>query len=130
MKKFLIIFLISLFSTNLFSQEVETKTIYCELVGTSTLLGKVVVEIDMGENKGFLNLNTSYIVDEETGKAIKFNSMVDAMNFMGENGWEFASAYVVYDNPTNVYHWLLTQKVEKGVDGNYYPVTKKIFGND
>jgi len=129
MKKIVLVLLISIYSINLFSQELETKEIYCEIVGTSTLLGKVIVEIDMGESKGFLSLNTSYLVDEN-GKAIKFNSMVDAMNYMGENGWEFAQAYVVSLSTSYVYHWLLTQTVEKGEDGEYYPVTKKAFGKD
>ena len=128
MKKIILIFLISLSSLSLFSQEVETKRVYCELVGTSTLMGKVVVVIDMGENSGFWNLNTSYIVDEK-GKPKKFNSMVDAMNYMGENGWNFEQAYVVGSTTYNTYHWLLSQKVVKGKDGNYYPETKKTFKN-
>lgn len=53
--------------------------------------------------------------------------MVDAMNFMGEIGWDFAKAYVVSDGSTHVYHWLLTQTIIKGADGNYYPATKKSF---
>jgi len=55
--------------------------------------------------------------------------MVDAMNFMGENGWKFEQAYVVALGSSNVYHWLLSQIVEKGADGKYYPTTKKAFGN-
>jgi hypothetical protein len=128
MKKYVIIILFTLISSNIFSQENETKTIYCELVGTSTLLGKVTVEIDIGESKGFLAVNTSYITDEK-GKPKKFNSMVDAMNFMGDKGWDFAQAYVAGENGAYVYHWLLKQTIAKGKDGQYYPVTKKVFGN-
>ncbi len=128
MKKIILIFLISISSLSLFSQELETKQIFCELVGTSTLLGKVVVVIDMGENSGLWGMNASYIVDEK-GKPKKFNSMVDAMNYMGENGWEFMQAYVVNNGSSNVYHWLLSQTVAKGEDDKYYPVTKKAFKN-
>jgi len=114
-----------------FAQKDSTKVIYCEIVGTSGLLSsKVTVEIDMGESKGFLGINNSYITDEKTGKLKKFNSMVDAMNFMGENGWDFAQAYVVsITGGSSVYHWLLKQTVVKSTDGKYYPATKKIFGN-
>lgn len=41
---------------------------------------------------------------DETGKNIVFNSMVDAMNFMGKLGWEFEQAYVVTMGGQNVYH--------------------------
>jgi len=106
------------------AQTDSVKTLYCELVGTETLLGKVIVEIDMGEAKGFLSMNTSYIVDEK-GKPKKFNSMVDAMNFMGDKGWELAQAYVASSSTGFIYHWLLKQTAVKGKDNQYYPVTKK-----
>lgn len=128
-KKIILIFLISLSSLSLFSQEQpETKQIFCELVGSTTLTGKVVVIIDMGQKSGLWGLNASYIVDEK-GKPKKFNSMVDAMNYMGEHGWEFKQAYVVSNGASNTYHWLLTQAVAKGEDGEYYPITKKAFNN-
>ncbi len=102
------------------------KIVYCQLVGTS-FLGKVTVSIDMGEKTGFMRLNTSYLIDERTGKAMKFNSMVDALNFMGEQGWELAQAYALGEGGSYVYHYLLKQKVLKGDDGSYYPATKKVF---
>jgi hypothetical protein len=109
--------------------EIRVRTIYCELLGTSALTNKVTVTIDMGEEKGFLGLNTSYIIDEATGKPKKFNSMVDAMNFMGTKGWEFVQAYAITIGSSNVYHFLLKQTVILGEDGQYYPATKKAFGN-
>ena len=48
---------------------------------------------------------------DENGKKITFNSMVDAMNYMGKLGWEFEQAYVVTTNNQNVYHWLLSKDV-------------------
>ena len=46
------------------------------------------------------------MVDEE-GKKIKFNSMIDALNYMGKFGWDFEQAYAVSMGNTNVYHFLL-----------------------
>ncbi len=127
MKKIVFIVFAILLGYNVQAQDAETKTIYSELVGFSNLLGtKVTVEIDMGQAKGVLGLNTAYIVDEK-GKPKKFNSMVDAMNYMGEMGWEFCQAYVVTTVTESVYHWLLKQDIKKGADGNYYPITRKIF---
>lgn len=45
--------------------------------------------------------------DPATGKIRVFNSMVDGLNFMGKQGWEFVQAYVVTTGNANVYRWLL-----------------------
>jgi hypothetical protein len=84
-----------------------TQFSYCEIVGTANLLGtKVTVELDFGQKVKFLQ-DVRY-KDPETGKPIKFNSMVDAMNFMGANGWEFVQAYLIGNSQQGyVYHFLL-----------------------
>ncbi len=87
--------------------ENETHTAYCELVGTLKLNAKVKVAIDYGQNARWGN-NT--MVDEN-GQALEFNSMVDAMNYMGELGWKFVQAYVVTIGNSNVYHWLLQKEL-------------------
>lgn len=33
--------------------------------------------------------------------------MVDALNYLGESGWEFGQAYVIMMGQRNVDHWLL-----------------------
>ncbi|MBO4568135.1 MAG: hypothetical protein J5686_04260 [Bacteroidales bacterium] len=81
----------------------ETHTVYCELVGTQKLNGKVKVEVDYGQLRRWGN-NT--MVDDN-GQTIEFNSMVDAMNYMGELGWRFVQAYVVGTGGNLVYRWLL-----------------------
>jgi len=127
----LVISCISIYAQNdsTIVDEFRVRTIYCELLGTSGLTSKVTVTVDMGEEKGFLGLNTSYIIDESTGKPKKFNSMVDAMNFMGTKGWDFVQAYAITIGSSNVYHFLLKQTVVLGEDGQYYPATKKAFGS-
>lgn len=94
----------------------DISKIYCELLGTQALLSKkVTVSVDFGQRSKLFSNDT--LVDEN-GKAIVFNSMVDAMNYMGSLGWEFEQAYIVTigsgSSATNVYHWLLS----KYVDGN------------
>lgn len=85
--------------------------VYCELLGTQKMLSqKVNVQVDFGQNP-YTNSN---LVDEN-GKKITFNSMIDAMNYMGNSGWEFESAYVITHgsgtSAQNVYHWLLSKYV-------------------
>lgn len=86
--------------------------IYCELVGTSKLLSnKVKVQVDYGQETSFWK-GISYMKDEN-GKNIEFNSMVDAMNYFGKQGWEFVQAYTVTMGNQNVYHWLLKKEVSE-----------------
>ncbi len=85
--------------------------VYCELVGTGKLLSKkVTVQADFGQQTSFWK-GVDYIRDAD-GKRIEFNSMVDAMNFMGTQGWEFVQAYVVTTGSQNVYHWLLKKEID------------------
>src|SRR5262245_41245437 len=84
----------------------SVKYLYCELVGTQKLLSqKVTIDIDFGEAKNYWKDNR--VKDEQSGKVRVFNSMVDALNYMGSDGWEFVQAYVVTMGSQNVYHWLL-----------------------
>ncbi|MCK9305131.1 MAG: hypothetical protein PHP30_07500 [Bacteroidales bacterium] len=110
MKRFILFALIVFISHNLFSQEnnqIKNRDsyIYCEILGTQKLLSnKVAVTVDFGQNTRF---GEDTRLRDETGKVIIFNSMVDAMNWMGGQGWEFIQAYVVTSQNQNVYHWLL-----------------------
>lgn len=103
-----ILFLVLLvFSLNVTAQ--DYKRVYCELVGTGKLFStKVTVTVDFGqENKG-----NQHLVDKN-GKSINFNSMVDAMNYMGQLGWKFEQAYVVTSGQQNIYHWLLSKDIKE-----------------
>ena len=123
MNKFITtLFAVKLFlltTTAVFAQNEDTtangessKYVYCEMVGTQKLLNnKVTIVLDFGEAKSIWKDNR--VKDEITGKAQSFNSMVDALNYMGEQGWEFAQAYVVTVGQQNVYHWLLKKKKEE-----------------
>ncbi len=73
-----------------------TKRVYAELSASPRLFSsKVNVAIDFGQSTSWLgSMNESMIVDKN-GKEIKFNSMIDAMNYLGQFGWKFAQAYVV-----------------------------------
>lgn len=99
---------------------------YAELLGTGKLFSnKVLVEIDFGqETKLFDFHDSNRIIDPETGKPKVFNSMVDAMNFMGALGWEFVQAYVVTVANQNVYHWLLKRPVTDKERSDILPMVR------
>ena len=106
MKKILLSLLFCVLSTFIYAENY----IYCELVGTGKFMSsKVNVQVDFGQKTSFWK-GVSFLKDEN-GKNREFNSMVDAMNFFGKQGWEFVQAYVVTTSNQNVYHWLLKKEV-------------------
>ena len=83
---------------------------YCELVGynTGAFTKKLNVYVDYGQKN---KLGVEVVITDANKKPILFNSMIDALNFMNKNGWEFESTYAVNDAGLgSVYHYLLKRK--------------------
>lgn len=128
MKKVVFIMLLMLAALNGYSQDpwnpIRT---YCEIVGTGNLTGtKVKIEIDFGQAQKYWSKHSDNFLVDADGKEIKFNSMVDALNYMARFGWKFEQAYVITENSTmsknNVYHYLLSKELrgdESVNDGIY-----------
>lgn len=117
MKKIIAMLLVAVFaigaSSKVMAQEAEQMRVYAELLGTKTnVLGlnkNVKVTVDMGQ---FQSSYKAYTLQDEDGKDIKFNSMVAAMNYMGQRGWKFVQTYIIGDAKSGyVYHWLLYKDV-------------------
>lgn len=91
----------------------ETMRVYAELLGYSTnFLGlnkNVKVTVDMGQPQSSFK---GYTLQDENNKDIKFNSMVAAMNYMGQRGWNFIQTYTVSHGKDLVYHWLMYKDVK------------------
>lgn len=99
-------------------QDVDEITTYALILGINkNVLGignKISVQIDFGEEKNFWGNDGRDILVDENGKDIKFNSMVDALNFMGSRGWVFENAYAITMGNQHVYHWLVSKKIKAG----------------
>ena len=116
MKKFLIVIL--LFSSiSVYTQTVNDTPVseidaeYVRIVGTSKLLSnKVQIELEFGQKVKFFTTGKETFIKDEKGKNIEFNSMVDALNFLGKYGYEFLTAYAININNQNVYHYLMRKK--------------------
>ena len=81
---------------------------YVQIVGTSRLFStKLTIQIDFGQRTKFFSSGKETIVKDEEGKSLDFNSMMDALNFMSKNGFEFVNAYAITMDNQNVYHYLL-----------------------
>jgi len=76
---------------------------YCQVIATPRLLSnKVTIDIDFGEEKSFWR-DTRLKTDG--GKLRKFNTVIDAINYMGTEGWIFINAYPVRMGQTEIYHF-------------------------
>ena len=107
----LIFFFLLSVSPNLYSQ-VDTSTVeqYCEVVATGRLLSnKVTIEVDFGE---FSKLWSDQRIKDESGKVKKFNSLVDALNYMGSQNWKLTTALLMGNGPY-VYHYMFRRAVPK-----------------
>jgi hypothetical protein len=118
MKNILLILILSFLSVNASSQifvgeeRVDINSLdieYCQIVGyNKSLLGqKIIVTVDYGQKFKFFNRQR---IEDKDGKALVFNSMIDALNFMLKNGWEYEHNYAVSIGVSNVYHYLLKKK--------------------
>jgi hypothetical protein len=76
---------------------------YCQVIATPRLLSnKVTIDIDFGDEKSFWRDTRLKSYD---GRLKKFNTIIDALNFMGKEGWIFINAYPVRTNNTEIYHF-------------------------
>ena len=123
MKKVIISGLIVLSSFTLKAQTVNDMPIkdidveYLQIVGTSKLFStKLTIQIDFGQRTKFFSSGKETIVKDDEGKALDFNSMIDALNFMSKNGFEFVNAYVLTVSNQNVYHYILRNRKNKAKD--------------
>jgi hypothetical protein len=99
-----------------FAQTVNDKPIaeidveYIQIVGTNRLLSnKMNIELDFGQvNKLFIARDAQ--VKDASGKVVIFNSMMDALNFMSEAGYEFVNAHTTNLNNLITYYYILRRK--------------------
>lgn len=82
---------------------------YVMIHGTGKLFSnKVMISIDYGQEIKAFGKNKMTILDKN-GKALALNSMVDAVNFMHDCGYEYIDAYVITTGTgmyaSNVYHY-------------------------
>lgn len=87
----------------------DPKYVYAQIMGTQKFLStKVTISVDFGQSRGFFS--DTRLRDEKTGQVQSFNSMVDALNYMANDGWEVVQAYAITVAQQNVYHYLLRRK--------------------
>ena len=81
---------------------------YCELVGQAKFLSftKIKVFVDYGQDFSW----KQQTIKNSAGKNAAFNSMMEALNFMDANGWEYVNNYLINNNGDLIYKFLLRKK--------------------
>lgn len=136
MKKVVFVLLFMFVALGGYSQDLWNPTrVYCNIVGIGNFTGtKMKVSIDFGQARKLLDGNNNRSLVDKDGKDIKFNSMVDALNYMALLGWKFEQAYVLTEDAgmskQNVYHYLLSRELKEGesIDAGIY--TRRDFKDD
>jgi len=93
MKKIIVtaVFLIVLSSGSFAQQDTTQVEQYCRLISFNRMFSnKVNIDVDFGDERKFFS--DSRMRDEETGKLKKFNTVTDALNYMGSQGWKLVNS--------------------------------------
>lgn len=89
---------------------------YCQLIATQKLFSnKVTIDIDFGEEKSIWQDNR---LKNDNGTIKKFNTIIDAMNYMGKQGWIFINAYPVRFGDIDRYHFGFKKQFAKAAVQN------------
>jgi hypothetical protein len=81
---------------------------YVQVIGTGRSLStKVDVEIDFGQETKSISFKNGTTIKDEKGKNMKFNSMMDALNFMSANGYSFQFAYTMNNEKDKAIYYIL-----------------------
>lgn len=101
-----------LFCLHGFAQDTTKVEQYCEVTASGKFLSnKVTVDVDYGEERSFWK---DHRLKDEEGKLKKFNSVIDALNYLGKMGWKLVNAYPVYNGSSaNIYHYVFKKEFSR-----------------
>jgi hypothetical protein len=86
---------------------------YIQIVGTPKggLSNKQRIVLDFGTSNKLISSEQVRTIRDSSGKTVVFDSMIDALNFMTSNGYDFVQAYTTsLSNNQHAYHYLLRKK--------------------
>lgn len=115
MKKVSFLF-IALFISHFAMAQTDTAQVeqYCELVAQGKIFSnKVTIDVNFGETRKFFG-GDNRLKDEITGKIKKFNSVTDALNYLGLQGWSLVNAFPISESSgPKVYHFYFKKLFDK-----------------
>ncbi|MBN2893604.1 MAG: hypothetical protein JXL97_17160 [Bacteroidales bacterium] len=120
MKTKLFIFLVFLTCVNIVAKSqsiddvpfLEINTEYMKIIGTNEYAkSTIVIRFDFGGENKSINKNKN-IIKDENGNILKFTSMIDALNFMSKNGYEYVDSYTTRFGDFFETNYILKKKQE------------------
>lgn len=97
---------------------------YCEIKGIEKELSSgLKIIFDFGTKASYNiwgDLSSKLKFVDGNGEVIKFNSMVDAANYMVDRGWTFQQAYSSVYSGNPIIHWIFykdAENMEKASEG-------------
>lgn len=111
--KALLTLLVLTLAFNSFCQDTTKVEQYCEVIVTErTLSNKVAIDINYGEARSVWK---DYRLRDEQGKVQKFNSTIDAINYLGKSGWKLVNAFPMSNtrNAPMEYHYIFRKEFPK-----------------
>jgi len=112
MKRFIFTAIAALFIFAASAQTPDTaKFEYCYMSAVNKALSatKVTIFVDFGQETSVWKDNRTK--DEETGKVATFTTIIDALNYLGEQGWELFQAIPVTSlGGGNIYHFYMKRR--------------------
>lgn len=89
---------------------------YCEVKGIEkSLTSGLKIIFDFGDKASYTvwgDLSSKLKFIDKEGNVIKFNSMVDAANYMVDRGWVFQQAYSSFYGGNQIIHWIFFKEAE------------------
>ena len=109
----------------------QTQTYYCEIKGNEKELSSgLKIVFDLGTNPVYgtwTSLDGKQKLVDDKGHEIKFNSMVDAGNYLSSKGWKFQQAYSSVYGGNCIVHWIFYKEADSIDDAMKGIQTKRSF---
>lgn len=113
MKKTVLILLVNIFTGIAYAQlKPATVEQYCSLnVMPRLLSNKVNIDVDYGNPRKLFSFKDNRVKDDD-GKAKKFNTAVEALNYMSSQGWKLVNAMALTEGGNTVYRYIMKREIE------------------
>jgi hypothetical protein len=114
MKKYLLVFML-ITSLSSYTQQVTSDSVveqFCILrvAYSLDLSGRISIDVDYGQERKWGKIYQ--LKDDETGKIRKFNSITDALNFLGRLGWKLVIAVPVFADKTSSTDYIFKKEIK------------------
>lgn len=94
----------------------EYRDVFCQIIVEQKFMSsKMKMSVDYGLESSSWVGSFGKVRDEQSGKVKKFNSQVDALNYMTEEGWTYVSSMVLMNQSalgaTYAFYYLLRRQI-------------------